>query len=90
MPIDPDTVWRRIVHHSGQECRQIRGKPFTYRARGRTIYLDTTNRMISRTAIEKALTRVPLRSTSDVQDLSAPSYIYAILMDKRIRQSDWA
>lgn len=90
MPIDVDAVWRRIVHHSGHEFRQIRGMPFTFRASGRTIYLDTTNRMISHTAIEKALTRVPLRSTSDVQDLSAPSYIHTILMDKRIRQSDWA
>ena len=87
--MDSYAVWRRIVHHSGETFYQIRGKPFTYRARGRTIYLDTTNRMISRTAIEKALRRVPLRSTVPVQDLSAPSYIYGILMDDRIRRGDW-
>lgn len=87
--MDDEAVWRRIVNHSGQTFHQIRGKPFTYRARGRTIYLDTTNRMISRTAIDKALKRVPLENTVTVQDLSAPSYVYGILMDDRIRGRDW-
>lgn len=41
------------------------------------------------TAIEKALERVPLKNTVAVQDLLAPSYIYGILMDARIRESDW-
>lgn len=89
MPVDQDSVWRRIVAHSGETFFQIRGKPFTYSARGRTIYLHTTNRMISRAAIEKALTFVPLKNTVAVQHLSAPSYIYGILMDQRIRSSDW-
>ena len=79
-----DEVWRRIVRHSGEEFRLKGGRPFTYRASGRTIQLHTTNRMISRTAIEKALARCPLRNTVAVQDLSAPSYIYALLTDLRI------
>jgi hypothetical protein len=87
--VDSDTVWRRITMHSGDTFHQMRGKPFTYMARGRTIYLETTNRMISRSAIEKALGRVPLSSTAVVSDLSAPSYIYGILMDERIRGRDW-
>jgi len=86
---NPETVWNRIVAHAGQPFRQLRGKEFTYSARGRTIYLHTTNRMISRTAIEKALERVPLAGPSDVSDLSAPSYIWGILMDRRIRLGDW-
>jgi len=90
MSIDANRVWQRIRNHAGHEFRQIRGKVFTYRVPSpRTIRLDTTNRMISRTAIEKALERVPLRATTVVRDLSAPSYIYAILMDERIRRSDW-
>lgn len=84
-----DRVWTRTLRHAGDEFHQVRGKPFTYRARGRTIYLDTTNRMISRTAIERALARVPLTATTDVIDLSAPSYVYALLTDPRIRGSDW-
>ncbi|MDF1597480.1 MAG: hypothetical protein P1T08_15485 [Acidimicrobiia bacterium] len=87
--MNTDAVWRRIVNHSGHTFHQLRGKPFTYEARGRTIYLEATNRMISRTAIEKALERVPLENTVVVQDLSAPSYIYGILMDPRVRAGDW-
>jgi hypothetical protein len=45
--------------------------------------------MISRTAIEKAVARCPLDSTTSIQDLSAPSYIYALLTDPRIRRDDW-
>jgi hypothetical protein len=89
MTASSDAVWKRIVGHSGEPFHQLRGKEFTYEARGRTIYLHTTNRMISRTAIEKALQRVPLANTASVQDLSAPSYIYGILMDGRIRSRDW-
>ena len=87
--IDTEAVWRRIVSHSGQTFHQLRGKRFTFEARGRTIYLHTTNRMISRTAIEKALERVPLENTVAVQGLSAPSYIYGILTDPRISVGDW-
>lgn len=87
--MDADAVWKRIVRHSGETFRQLRGKPFTYDARSRTIYLHTTNRHISRKAIEKALKRVPLPDTTVVQDLSGPSYVYGILMDPRIRLSDW-
>lgn len=87
--MNAEAVWRRIIRHSGSTFHQIRGKPFTYEARGRTIYLHTTNRVISRTAIEKALRLVPLPNTRAVQYLSAPSYIYAILMDPRVRGNDW-
>ncbi len=86
--MDSETVWTRIVRHSSEVFRQLRRKPFTYGARGRTIYLHGTNRMISRAAIEKALDRVPLSSTTEVQDLSAPSYVCGILDDSRIRRSD--
>jgi hypothetical protein len=87
--MNADNVWQRIVSHSGHAFRQKGGKVFTYETRGRTIYLHTTNRLISRTAIEKALQRVPLENTVAVQDLSAPSYIYGILMDSRSRADDW-
>jgi hypothetical protein len=87
--MDSQAIWDRIVAHSGGTFHQKMGKPFTYEARGRTIYLHTTNRMISRTAIEKALESVPLENTVPVQGLSAPSYIYGILMDDRVRLNDW-
>ncbi len=89
LTISAERVSDRIMSHSGHEFSLLRGKRFAYEARGRTICLHTTNRMISRTAIERAPERVPLSATVDVQDLSAPSYIYGILMDHRIRNGDW-
>ncbi len=85
---DAEDVWGRIVDRSGETFHQVRGKPFTYEARGRTIYLQTTNRMISRKEIEKALKRVPLNTVTQLADLSAPSYVFAILTDGRIQSCD--
>jgi hypothetical protein len=87
--IDPQRVGDRIVAHSGPEFTQISGKRFTFAAYGRTIYLNATNRMISRTVVERALERIPLSSTVDVRPLSAPSYLFAILTDTRIRFGEW-
>ncbi len=38
--------------------------------------------------METAYEMVPLHSTAQLQDLR-PSYLYAILMDPRIRKQDW-
>lgn len=77
------------MRHSGETFHLKRGKPFSYEASGRTIRLHTTNRMISRTAIEHGLARVPFATTTECKGLQAPSYMYGILMDDRIRQNDW-
>ena len=82
-------VWPRIQEHDGEEFHQIRGKAFHYGAFGGYIVPSTVNQQIAKSDFEKALERVPLSNTVPVQDLRGPSYIYAILMDKRIRQNDW-
>lgn len=87
--MNKDTVWDRIVRYSGETFHQKLGKPFTYEASGRTLRLHTTNRMISRSAMDNALDRVPFASTTDCQGLQAPSYIFGILMDPRIRRDEW-
>lgn len=87
--MNTNLVWERIVEHSGDTFYQIRGKAFTYDASGRTIRLHTTNWSIPRSAIDEALTMVPLLNTTVVQHLMGPSYIYAILSDPRVRGSDW-
>lgn len=74
-----DEVWPRIRQLAGTQFRQKGGKAFTYRAGDNYIELETTNRNISRTAFEKALSRVPFTGPAQVNDLSAPSYIYGIL-----------
>jgi hypothetical protein len=82
-------VWPRVRALAGEEFRQKGGKPFTYVAHENYIELQTTNRNISRTAMAPALERVPLKGPGDVQDLSAPSYIYGILMDERVSKGAW-
>ena len=84
-----DIVWGRIVAHEGETFHQIRGKAFEYEVHSGYLRPDTTNQNIPRAAFEEALELVPLKNTVPVQHLRGPSYIYAILMDKRIRKADW-
>ncbi len=82
-------VWQRIKDHEGEIFYQKRGGEFTYTVKGNTLHLSRTNRSVSRPTFEKALRYVPLENTVPIQKLQAPSYLYAILMDKRIKMSDW-
>ena len=80
-----ETIWEKICENEGQSFYQLRGKEFTYAVNGNSIKLSTTNYNIAKSTIEKALEFVPLENTVPIQHLSAPSYLYAILMDNRIR-----
>ena len=82
-------VWSRITAHEGEIFRQIRGGEFSYAVTGDYLQLDRTNQAIPRKHIEEALGLVPLNNTVPVQHLRAPSYIFAILMDDRVRGTDW-
>ena len=84
-----ERIWRRIEAHEGETFRQIRGGEFTYRVAGQRLILIRTNHHVSRAHIEEALALVPLENTVPVHHLRAPSYIFAILMDERIRGRDW-
>ena len=86
---DIDVVWSRIAAHCGEEFRQIRGGVFRYEVSGGALRPDRTNRQIPKSDFKKALGLVPLTSTVGLQHLQGPSYIYAVLMDPRIRQGDW-
>jgi len=84
-----EVVWGRIVAHAGEPFYLIRGGEFHYRVTGHTLHLDRTSQMIPYSQLEQAYQLVPLKNTTSVQHLRAPAYLYAILMDPRIRQSDW-
>ncbi len=87
--VNIDLVWKRICDNAGNEFKQIRGKIFTYSVSQNTVYLNSTNRSFTKNTIKRALEFVPLTNTLPVQHLQAPSYLYAILMDDRIRESLW-
>ncbi len=84
-----DEVWRRIEAHAGETFHQIRGGEFTYTATSSYISPDRTSQHIPKAHFERALAMVPLSDTVPLQNLRGPSYIYAVLMDPRIRRGDW-
>jgi hypothetical protein len=84
-----NSLWQRIEAHAGQEFHLTRGAQFRYKVAGGHVLPDRTNQQIPKSHFEKALALVPLADTTEIQDLRGPSYIYAILVDARIRQSDW-
>ena len=79
-----EQTWQRIVENEGNVFTQIRGKQFTYEVVGTSIKLATTNQHVAKSEFEKAVSFLPLSNTVPIQHLRAPSYIYAILTDKRI------
>lgn len=84
-----DTIWARIKENEGKIFHQIRGQEFTYTVNGPAIIPSTTNQNIPRTHFEEASKLLPLINTVPVQHLRGPSYLFAVLMDRRIRQQDW-
>ncbi len=82
---DVDTVFDRIVAHQGERSTLARGGTFSYRVIGRhTVSLDRTNQKLSRDTFKQAIERCPLVTTTQLQDLRGPSYLFAILTDPRI------
>jgi hypothetical protein len=84
-----NSVWARIQAHQRETFHQKRGKAFTYSVYGNAIQLHTTEWQIPKNHVEHALERVPLQNTVSVKHLYGPSYLYAILMDPRIRGASW-
>jgi len=84
-----EIVWQRIETHAGEQFMQIRGGKFIYEVIGGRVVPDRTNQQIPKTHFEKAFALLPLENTVRIQHLRGPSYIYAILMDDRIRMGDW-
>jgi hypothetical protein len=87
--IDFAKIWQRIIDYQGDVFIQIKGGRFSYKIIGNQIMLNSTNQNIPKSEVEKAIEFVPLANTVPLQQFRAPSYLYAILMDKRIRQDYW-
>jgi hypothetical protein len=88
-----ERIWERIEHHQGQEFRTSRGLPFTYEVDGAGIWFwrngRRINRKLTRTQVDVAISRCPLASTTEIKDLMDFAYLYALLMDRRIRNEAW-
>ena len=82
-------MWSRIESHAGEDFTLIGGQVFQYELPGNYLRPLGRVRHLSRANFAKALDRLPLSNTSAVRDLQGPSYVFAILMDDRIRAGDW-
>lgn len=84
-----DAIWGRIEARAGEAFTQVRGARFTYRVAGGHVVPDRTVQQIPRSHFARALELVPLSGPGEVQNLRGPSFIFAILMDPRIRAGEW-
>jgi hypothetical protein len=85
-----DKIWLRIEAYQGEKFYQIKGGEFTYVVDMGHVKPDRTLQQIPKSHFEKALALVPLANTVPLQKkFRGPSFIYSILMDNRIRKSDW-
>jgi hypothetical protein len=80
----PDEVFGRIAAHAGETFWQVRGQPFTYEVSGQSVKLHRTNRIVTKAEFAKALERCPLTGPGQINDVQAPSYVFAILVDERV------
>jgi hypothetical protein len=87
------SVWHRIKIHQGEEFRTATQLPFTYEVEENGIWFfregRRINRKLSRTQVDIAIARCPLASTTEIKDLIDYPYLFALLMDKRIRCESW-
>jgi hypothetical protein len=88
-----ESVWHRIQSHQGEEFKTATGLPFTYDVEGAGIWFfrngQRINRKLTRNQLNLAVARCPLRSTTEIKDLMDYAYLFAVLMDRRIRGEAW-
>lgn len=88
--VDINNIWAGIIAHEGKTFRKKQGQEFTFTVKGEAIVPSTTNWNIPKSSFEKALDYVPLKNVAIIQKIcQGPSYVYAILMDQRIRNDLW-
>ena len=88
-----EPIWQRINSHQRQEFKTATGLPFTYQVEGSGIWFFRNgrriNRKLTRTQLDQAIARCPLRSTTEIRDLMDYPYLFALLRDARIRGEAW-
>ena len=89
----PESVWNRIKSYQGEEFKTATRLPFKYEVEGSGIWFfrngQRINRKLTRTQLDRAIARCPLRSTTEIKDLMDYPYLFALLMDARIRGEAW-
>lgn len=88
-----ETIWLRIQQHQGESFHTSRGLPFIFDVEGNGIWFfrdrKRINRKLTRAQTEVAISRCPLKTTTEINDLMDYPYLFAMLMDPRIRGQFW-
>jgi hypothetical protein len=88
-----ESVWRAIQSRQDEQFQTVTGLPFTFKVEGSGIWFfrdrKRVNRKLTRTQVEIAISRCPLKSTTEIKDLIDYPYLFALLMDRRIRGLSW-
>ncbi len=88
-----ESVWRRIESQEGEEFKTVRQLPFTYSVEGAGLWFfregRRINRKLTRSQANEAISRCPLTATTEIKDLMDYPYLFALLMDPRIRGEAW-
>ena len=83
--LDFEDVWKQLIEHSGQTFYLKGGDPFTYAVMGNLLYPSRTDYHISKNDVQKAFELIPIEGPGRLRDIvRGPSYVWAILTDKRI------
>ncbi|SIR90416.1 hypothetical protein [Micromonospora avicenniae] len=80
-----DSIWNAIALHAGQDFRTVTGLPFRYVVDGDRLMPDRTDYWIHRSQVHAALELWPVTGPGALNKVvRGPSYLYALLADRRI------
>ncbi len=81
-----EDVWRNIISHAGEEFYTKKNIAFRYKIINNYVVPDRTNYPLSKANFQKAAEFMPLEGPGQINNLvRGPSYVFAILSDKRIQ-----
>ncbi len=86
---DIDEVWQRIALHAGETFHTVTGLDFTYEVPGNYLLVSRTIRNLSKSNFQKSLSLMPASGPGALTERQGASYVWAILMDDRIRSVKW-
>lgn len=83
-----DKVWQNVRSLEGETFMLTRGSTFTYEMLHaealKVVKKGRVGQTITYNLLRKAYDRLPFDDTSALQDLWVPSYLFALLKDKRV------
>jgi hypothetical protein len=84
-------VWGRILRHQGATFAMARRGTLTYHVDGDLLQTDRKGGRVHISQFRNAMVMMPVSGPKVLNDADiwGPSYVYAIMMDDRIRAGDW-